>query len=254
MPKPDFIEVVDTRTGSTFVLRLEVPLSIGRRPTGSAVVILDPADKTISSQHGVIEHIQGGLIYRDTSTNGTVIQGKRIKNSFEVLGDAFEIGIRNYRIRPVAANPLLVCFISVQNTVSEYAELMPGNYVSLMPPTGKRRLIRIQANMEPNARAIANFIHRGASIYLSRGDGHGVAINNRDAASDQIEVKAGDVVTIGGERVEILTHDMNRIVCGHATCRLLNPPQIHALCKWCGHDLANTNSVSRIFWPDEKPR
>ena len=254
MPKPEFIEVLDTRTGSTFVTRLKVPLTIGRRPAGPNIVLLDPADKTISSQHGVIEQIQGGLVYRDTSTNGTVINGRRIKTSFEVLGDTFEIRIRSYRISPVSASPLLISHVSPQNMISEYAELLPGNYVSLLPLVGGRRLIAIQTHVEPNARAIADFIHRGTSIHVSRAAGVAITINNREAGGDRIDVKAGDVVTLDRERIEILTHDTHRIVCGYAACRLLNPPQIHALCKWCGHDLANANSVSRVFRPEDLPR
>ena len=254
MPKPEFIEVMDTRTGSAFVARLRVPLAIGRRPSGTNVVLLDPADKTISSQHGVIEHIQGGLVYRDTSTNGTMVNGRRIKNSFEVLGPEFEIGIRGYRIGPASASPLLISHVSTQNTISEYAELMPGNCVTLLPPGSGRRLCSLRVNDGAEARPIANFFHRGASVHLSRANGVGMAINNRETASDRIDVKAGDVVTLDRERIEILTRDTHRIVCGYDACRLLNPPQIHALCKWCGHDLANANSVSRIFRPEDLPR
>ena len=62
--------------------------------------------------------------------------------------------------------------------------------------------------MEPNARTIASFIHRGASVYLSRFNDVAVTLNNRETTSDRIEVKAGDVVTIGGERVyEPLLHE-----------------------------------------------
>ncbi len=254
MPKPEFIEVLDTRTGSAFVARLRAPLAIGRRPSGTNVVLLDPTDKTISSQHGIIEQIQGGLVYRDTSTNGTVVQGQRIKNSFEVLGDDFEIRIRSYRIRPVSTSPLLISYVSPQNTVAEFAELMPGNCVSLLPPGPLRRLISIQAAVEPNAQAIAHFVHRGTSVHVSPAKGIGIAVNNRQVSGSRIEVKAGDVVTLDRERIEILTHDMHRIVCGFDSCRLLNPPQIHALCKWCGHDLANVNSVSRVFRPEDLPQ
>ena len=261
----DFVDVEMTKGGTRTQGRHKLPLKIGRGTGNSIRIGHDPDDQTVSRVHTVIELNGGRLQIVDKSTNGTSFGGGLMKTG-EVRdfndGDRFEVRGHHFRVVRARRDPnipnafyaairiggeqklfpvgetLLLCVKSANGIRFEEAPMTPTtNFQDII---GRQRL---------EGENLIAVIHAGGKfgIVKSAADAQAaVVVNNHTRVEKgmQLELRALDVVNIGGVPVDILLPDMKASRCHNHTCRLLNPYDPHGNCRWCGHRL--TEGVTEI--------
>lgn len=124
-------------------------------------------------------------------------------------------------------------------------------------PPGQTLLVRkfdggiALAEGEPQE-AGARISYDGSAVVLELLDSSlvgAVTVNNATVTGVRIEAQPFDVIAIGGERLELLQPDHEKIVCGNSECHLLNDLPYEENCKWCGYYLAASGSFTRVTLP-----
>jgi pSer/pThr/pTyr-binding forkhead associated (FHA) protein len=260
----DFVDVELIKDGNRTQGRHKLPLKIGRGTGNSIRIGHEPNDQTVSRVHTQIDLAGDRLQITDKSTNGTLYNGRVMKTG-ETLdfadGDRFEV--RGYQFRvsrskrdpsiPVAfyagiriggeqklfpiGETLLLCVKSGNGIRFEEAPFTPGtNFQDII---GRQRL---------EGENLLAVIHAGGKLGVVKASSDAeapVIVNNHtNVKGGQVELRALDVVSIGGVPVDILLPDMKASRCHNHTCRLLNPYDPHGNCRWCGHRL--TEGVTEI--------
>lgn len=261
----DFVDVEIVKGSSRTQGRHKLPLKIGRGTGNSIRIGHEPDDSTISRVHTVIELSGSRLQIVDKSTNGTFYAGRLMKTGETAEfndGDRFEVRGHQFRVMRAKRDPnipvafyaairaggeqklfsigetLLLCVKSANGTRFEEAPMTPGtNFQDIL---GRQRL---------DGENLIAVIHAGGKLGVvkSAADAKAaVTVNNHTQVKNgmQLELRALDVVSIGGVPVDILLPDAKASRCHNHTCRLLNPYDPHGNCRWCGHRL--TEGITEI--------
>jgi hypothetical protein len=265
MSMDDFVDVEMIKGGARTQGRHKLPLKIGRGTGNSIRIGHEPDDQTVSRLHTLIELSGGRLQIIDKSTNGTLYNGRLMKTG-ETLdfndGDRFEVRGHEFRVSRARRDPnipnafyvairiggeqklfpvgetLILCVKSSNGIRFEEAPMTPGtNFQDII---GRQRL---------DGETLIAVIHAGGKLGIVKsaaGAQAPVIVNNHTRVEQgmQLELRALDVVSIGGVAVDILLPDMKASRCHNHTCRLLNPYDPHGNCRWCGHRL--TEGVTEI--------
>lgn len=244
------VEVIDRLTGERRVENCPLPLEIGKKPQAQNHIQLDPRYTTVSRIHGRLEQRGPDLVYVDCSSNGTIVGGKHLKGTEVALTGDEVIQIENYELRLIKAVQLLVKHTG--------PNLRPRSEFSLEP--GESLLIRNTdssiALMEPvgpeTDGVAARLSFDGAAIILEIDDpalAAEVKRNNSPITGTRVEARVFDVLSIRGDRLELLQPNHQKIVCGNPECHLLNDLPYEENCVWCGYYLAASGSFTRVTPP-----
>ena len=261
-----YVGVKNHATGEFFVAACSLPAQIGKQHDVNNQVLLDPKYRTISRIHGMIERTTRGFVYTDSSANGTRVGGLVVRDSRVALSPTFQIEIENYTISRADAHPFVVLSTNAKLKELQTLELLPGRGLGL----GEVNALNRKSPHRISNVAAGDAVHE--LIDLNRWTEWDMPIAGRLevvdqqavwVASDDTAVTARknkspitqartplvplDVIEVEGTRLEILTKQESRIVCGNDRCHLLNPPPLEANCRFCGHHLANSGGFSRLL-------
>lgn len=261
-----YLGVRNNATGDYYVAACALPAQIGKQHDVNNQVLLDPAYRTISRVHGMIERSQRGFVYTDSSANGSRVGGLVVRDQRVALSPNFEIEIENYTITRIEAQPFIVLTTSLDLRQLQTMELLPGRGI------GIGDVLQMQTAKPARRAAVAEYESRYEIVDLNRWTEWGLPLVARLEAIDgqvtlivngnagvpvlqnktpvtqgRLRLNSLDVLRIEGTRIEIFHPHESRIVCGHDRCNLLNPPPLEANCRFCGHHLANTGGFTRII-------
>ncbi|MEM9027574.1 MAG: FHA domain-containing protein [Pseudomonadota bacterium] len=266
MSRSLLIELHDRLTGEKRLERHELPVDIGKEPPSGHGIVLDAKYKTISRHHGTLSDENGRLIYRDCSSNGTLIGDTRLKGGRREVSSRDIIRIENYNLRIAEQKVVLIRQTLLDlHEIGESRMSQETSLVLRMTDHGPRLFAPedqkpgqsedLQAPDEaetadaPDDRALADFalddgkliirVHNQTLVETFRINGADVHVNDASAS-------LFDVVELAGQRFEYLEPGHHKIVCGNPSCHLLNDPPFTQNCKWCGHDLVASGSISRL--------
>lgn len=266
----DFVDVEMIKDGARTHGRHKLPLKIGRGTGNSIRIGHEPNDQTVSRVHTQIDLSNGRLTITDKSTNGTVYNGRVMKTGETVSfndGDRFEIRGHQFRVSRAQRDPSIpVAFYAAIRSGGEQ-KLFPigetlllciksGNGIRFeeAPFTADTNYQNIIARQRLDGENLLAVIHVGGKLGVLKAAADAavpIVVNNHtQVKGGQQELRALDVVSIGGVPVDILLPDMKASRCHNHTCRLLNPYDPHGNCRWCGHRL--TESVTEIAFSKKK--
>jgi len=244
------VEVIDRLTGERRVENCPLPLEIGKKPQAQNHIQLDPRYTTVSRIHGRLEQRGPGLVYVDCSSNGTIVAGKHLKGAEVALSGGEAIQIENYELRLIKAVPLLVKHTGPNlRPRSEFA-VEAGQ--SLLIKAADTSIALMEPVGEESEGVAARLTFDGAAVVLEIEDpalAAGVKRNNSPISGTRVEARFFDVLSIRGDRLELLQPDHQKIVCGNPECHLLNDLPYEENCVWCGYYLAASGSFTRVTPP-----
>jgi FHA domain len=243
------VEVIDQLTGERRVESCELPLEIGKKPEAPNRILLDSKYRTISRIHGRLEQRGPQLVYTDCSSNGTRIGGDLLKGQDRPLTGSEALQIENYTLRLIQATPLLIKHTSANLIARAELSLVPGRSLLVRKSNGTIELVDGEQDEQGAAGRIR---YDGGVIILDLLDPSlldALKVNNAPVPSGHVEAQPFDVIAIGGERLELLQPDHDKIVCGNPECHLLNDLPFEENCKWCGYYLAASGSFTRVTLP-----
>lgn len=250
MQEKIYLSVRNQATGENYVAGCTLPVRMGKHPDSGNQILFDPKYRTISRVHGTIEASQRGQIFVDSSSNGSRVSGLVVRGSRVSLTGNFKIEIDDYVIARVEMAPLLILSTDGSLLELQRLDLLPGRGVGLSRRGSAIALLDLNRWTEWDKPVAARFETSDGQNYLVVDDDgvrEGVRINKSKVANSRTLVEPLDVVELDGIRFEVIDPRERRIVCGHATCHLLNPPPYEADCRWCGRHLANTGAFSRVL-------
>ncbi len=250
MQEKIYLGVKNHHTGESYIASCTLPVRIGRQHDVGNQVLLDPIDPrrpTISRVHGVIEKSPRGLIFHDQSQSGSRVGGLNVHNARVSLGQQFTVDIENYTITQVkVTNPFAVLETNPELVELGRLELLAGRGIGIMGSPDGWRLINLNHWTEWDKPLAARFELSDETPVLVIEDPAIAPRRNKAAiAADRTPLAVLDVIEIDRYRFEIGRPHEPSVVCGWEHCHLLNPPPIAANCRFCGHDLANSDSFSR---------
>jgi hypothetical protein len=243
------VEVIDRLTGERRVEQCRLPLEIGKNPDAENAILLDPKYRTVSRVHGRLEQRGSSLIYVDCSSNGTTVAGRLIKGQDLPLQGGETLQIENYELRLLDANPLQIKHTGPNLLPRTELSLVPGQ--SLLVIRTDTGIELAEAPGEPEA-AIARLTYDGSRITLELNDPaliDAITVNNGPVSNVNVEARPFDVISIKGDRIELLQPNHEKIVCGNPECHLLNDLPFEENCTWCGYYLAASGSFTRVTLP-----
>lgn len=244
------IEVIDRLTGERRVESRPLPLEIGKKPQADNHILLDPGYTTISRIHGRLEQRGSGLVYVDDSSNGTTVAGNLVKGGEVALKGGETIQIENYELRIVEATPLIVKHTGPNLQPRSQIMLEPGQ--SALIKTTETGIALAGAGEEPVDGVLGRVTFDGAGVVLELEDPALVAEvkrNNGPVGGARVEARIFDVLSIRGDRLELMQPNHEKIVCGNPECHLLNDLPYEENCVWCGYYLAASGSFTRVTLP-----
>lgn len=266
----DFVDVEMIKDGNRTQGRHKLPLKIGRGTGNSIRIGHEPNDQTVSRVHTQIELIDGRLAIIDKSTNGTFFNGRMMKTGETQTfadGDKFEVRGHQFRVSRAQRDPSIPVAFYAAIRVGGEQKLFPigeslllciksGNGIRFeeAPFTAGTNYQNIVARQRLDGESLLAVIHAGGKLGVLKAAadaGAPILVNNQlEVKGGQQELRALDVVSIGGVPVDILLPDMKASRCHNHTCKLLNPYDPHGNCRWCGHRL--TESVTEIALSKKK--
>lgn len=260
----DYVDVEMLKDGQRVQGRHKLPLKIGRGTGNSIRIGHDPNDQTVSRVHTQIELVNDRLHIVDKSTNGTLYNGKVMKTGESIAfgdGDQFEVRGHQFRVTRTQRNPNIPVSFFCGIRIGGEQKLFPIGETLLLciksgkgvrfeeaPFTSGTNYQDVVARQRLGGESLLAVIHAGGKLGVLKVAAElaaPVLVNNHThVQGGQQELRALDVVNVGGVPVDILLPDMKASRCHNHSCRLLNPYDPHGNCRWCGHRL--TESVTEI--------
>lgn len=245
------VEIYDRSRGTRTVQACELPFEIGKQPQSASCIRLDPSYVTISRVHGKVEEAESGLIYIDSSSNGTTISGTFVKGRNRAISSADIIIIENYEIKILETKSALIKQTGPTLQVRGEQEAEPGDALVIVKTDDALKVML--DTPESNQHSVVGRIHFDGVAVTFDLYGHDasmpITVNKRLVSDMPLTARMSDVVEIGGERFEVLGRDQKKIVCGNPSCHLLNDLPFEGNCVWCGHYLAASGSFTRVTLP-----
>lgn len=246
MDEKIYISVRDRQRGDAFVTSITLPASIGKQSGAGNAILLAADYPAISRRHGSIERTAGRLVYRDTSTNGSRVDGQPVRGASMPLGDRFEIEIGPYLLSRIEARPFSLLLTDGSRTELERRDLLEGHGVGVRELAGRLTLTDLNRWSERERTQSIQIRVAGGEIRLGAAGG-ATKINRRALQKESEGIAPGDVIEHAGHRIEVLGPGVTYSVCGNTACQLLNSHTSEGSCRWCGFHLSSTGAISRVI-------
>jgi pSer/pThr/pTyr-binding forkhead associated (FHA) protein len=184
--------------------------TVGRKPSND--VILD--DPTVSGQHAVFLNLQNFYIEDLNSTNGTLLNGKKVNKRQLEHGDVVRIGHHEMKfINEKVQDFESTVIIQADPRVTE-AAVPAGGKAILKVAGGPKAGAVIELNKpyttlgNPGGQ-VAVVARRGTNYFLMQMGGTGSKqppkLNGAEMSAESVQLKAGDIIEVAGSQVEF-TH------------------------------------------------
>jgi hypothetical protein len=236
--------------GEYYVVGCTLPAQIGRMPVDDNQVLLDAQYQRISRVHCRIEKTSRGYQYVDTSKVGSRVAGAQVTGTRAPLQGDFNIEIEGYTITKVEVTPFIVLQTDGRAiTQQKPVDLLPGRGLGITAGVGAPRLVALDRYDMRSYPLVGHFeVADDVPVWVFDPSAGVDVLRNKARITQRRTLLASlDVVEVGGQRFEFLHPHHGRIVCGFASCNLLNPPPLAGNCRFCGHDLAGAGGFSRVI-------
>lgn len=249
MAQKVYIELFDRLTQTKTMHSVTLPIQIGKSVEASNDILLDAKYETISRIHGRIEEDGDQFLYVDDSTNGSSVNGVLLKGAASRISKKDVIRIQNYNLRFVDVEPLIVKHTLGDLTDIGARELLPGMDIGIKSDSGSLTLEDFAAD-DAQSDWIAKLRYASGDevtcAILAGAQGHNFKVNNIEQPDQAFDIKAFDVLSINGNRFEVLKFNEPKIVCGNEECHLLNDLNYEEGCQWCGFHLTAAGGRTRV--------
>ena len=185
-------------------------VSVGRKAHND--IQLD--DPTVSGEHAVFLVLQNVYVEDMNSTNGVILNGKKVNRRQLNHGDVVHIGRHEFKFLDNTSNDFERTVI-IPPTGSSAAKatptITPRKTASLTIVNGPKKDEVIELNKAytkiGTADHVAVVARRGGSFYLMPMTGVGdrnnpVKLNDNPLKAESMPLKSGDVIEVGGTRLE----------------------------------------------------
>jgi hypothetical protein len=261
----DFVDVLVTKDGEKVAGgRYKLPVTFGRMAQSSVRLGYSPPDKTVSRVHAQVEAGKGQLRLTDCSANGTVYQGRLMKNGESVsLSDDDSFQVREYLVKVTRAKhdpsvrTALEAHVFVRGLPSE-SPIPIGEMMALCVKTAKGiRFDQAPATPDLNIQDIAvRYRLQGEELFAGLCSIHDVAYllaaqdqkavsitrNRGPVTESRTVVKAHDVVHFDDIRIDLHAPGEHSLMCSNPKCELLNPYNPNVNCRFCGFHLVSART------------
>ena len=181
--------------------------TVGRKPSND--IQLD--DPTVSGQHAVFLNLQNIYIEDLKSTNGTLLNGKKVNKRQLEHGDVVRIGHHEMKFIDEKAQDFESTVIIQAEPVQENAQQAPAAKQVLKVINGPKSGATIELNKpyttlgQPGGQ-VAVIARRGSNYFLMQMGGTGQAnhpkLNDVEMSAESMQLKMGDIIEVAGTRVE----------------------------------------------------
>jgi hypothetical protein len=180
--------------------------TVGRKPSND--IQLD--DPTVSGQHAVFLNLQNIYIEDLNSTNGTLLNGKKVNKRQLEHGDVVKIGHHEMKFINENAQNFEKTVIIQAETPASSSPAGAGKSV-LKVVDGPKSGAIIELNKpyttlgQPGGQ-VAVIARRGTNFFLMQMGGTGQAqhpkLNDVEMSAESMQLKPGDIIEVAGTRVE----------------------------------------------------
>lgn len=252
MPHTLFIEVSSEHTSDRYVVFCATPVHIGKAARRGNQILLDP-EETISRAHGVIHAEGAGLVYEDTSKNGSIVAGGSVHQANAPLAKGWTIGIGPQRLREVSVpSPLVLSHLSATRKLIRQRHVLDGHGVGIRAADDGLRLVDLNKWSERGRPLVARVQMARGGIIVGRGThiaARELRLNHRPLTEKITLAPEASVIDLPEWRFEVCSAGTHAVACGGATCGLLNVAPVGKAgnCRWCGRDFAGTGADTVLF-------
>ena len=262
----DFIDVTVTRDGREIAAgRYRLPVTFGRVVQNPIRIGVDPLDESVSRTHAAVELTGGRLRLTDRSMNGTLYNGKMLKNGETAdLRDNDGFQIRDYQIRVARAkrDPNIPVLFQARVSIRGRPfkdEIAIGEMMLLCvripkglrlepvptgPTTNYQSLVaRYRLNAETLFAAIIVIEEQGYFVRLASADDLQITRNRAPIVEEKTRLNSLDVIQIADVRIELHAPGQKSLKCINPKCELLHPHEPHGNCRWCGFKLVGAATI-----------
>ena len=184
-------------------------ISVGRKAHND-IQIDDP---TVSGEHAVFLVLQHVYVEDRNSTNGVILNGKKVSRRQLSHGDIIHIGRHEFKFADDKSHDfertIIIPPAKVGNKSS--SDVVPANSASITIANGPKQGEVIPLNKAytkiGSADHVAVIARRGGSFFLMPMTGMGdrnnpARLNNNPLKAESLPLKSGDVIEVGGTRLE----------------------------------------------------
>ena len=204
------IVTVEGEKVGEFTLDNQERFAIGRLPENN----LQPEDQTVSKRHALVTRSRNVAFVEDLgSTNGTLVNGRKIRKCMLVNGDVIEVG--SYRIRYVDEKATAFArTIVAGQSVTESGETKepPPAKIRVLAGPDAGRVLGLNKPFTPVGKlgAVVLVIARrrgGYSVLTMGGTGATATINGPAVTGSGYLLRDRDLIELAGSKMEFVVGD-----------------------------------------------
>lgn len=274
------VKVIDTNGQVVTDTTHNLPVEIGREFQAGRVH-LQSDNLKISRLHAVISHNGTSLQLTDKSSNGLVLDGRRIKGGSHPLNEASNIEIYGFTldVTPVGeleeGRSFTSSIVAPPGTIGLLLR-DPGDMGRNLfqhtfdaetclvvhdgsAPVERFRRLRCSAGVDKNeyagSTAVVFFLHEGAPyVSVIANASNAETLYNRDKIIMEIDgaldLHPGDTFVLGNSLwVGVVAANEEYLSCGNPDCQVLNEYKPEDRCWRCGWDLTAGGALTQILKP-----
>jgi len=183
--------------------------TVGRKPHND----IHLEDPTVSGEHAVFLKLQHYYIEDLGSTNGVVLNGKRVSKRQLNTGDVVRIGRHEFKFIDEASNFDKTVLIQPNKPAAASEQVIQKGMVKVLngPKAGEEiTLNKPYTTLGSPGTQVAVIAKRGSNFFLMPMSGVGNAenppqLNNQPIGASSKPLKAGDVIEVAGTKLQFNT-------------------------------------------------
>lgn len=187
-------------------------ISVGRKPHND----IQMDDPTVSGEHAVFLVLQHVYVEDRNSTNGVLLNGKKVSRRQLNHSDMIKIGRHEFKFVDDKAQDFertVVIPPSNNTSVSKQGKVVPANAASVTVVNGPKvgEVISLDKSYTKigSSSQVAVIARRGGNFFIMPMPGVGSQtvpprLNDNPIGVESLPLKSGDVIEVGGTRLEFL--------------------------------------------------
>jgi len=186
-------------------------ISVGRKPHND----IQMDDPTVSGEHAVFLVLQHVYVEDRNSTNGVILNGKKVSRRQLNHGDMINIGRHEFKFVDDKTRNFERTIIIPPSTPNNetHSDVVPANTASITivngPKEGEVIPLRKTYTKIGTSDHVAVIARRGGSFFLMPMTGAGdrsnpAKLNDNPLKAQSMPLKSGDIIEVGGARLEFL--------------------------------------------------
>lgn len=184
--------------------------TVGRRPDND--IVLD--DQTVSGQHAAFLNLQNFYIEDLNSTNGVLLNGKKVSKRQLAHGDVIRIGKHELKFIDAKVQDFESTVILNAGSEQEAKPEAPTSQAFVMYDSGPHKGERISLNKPytklGSGASVAVIARRGANYYLMPMSGTGgvssnpAKLNGNPVGAESMMLSSSDIIEVAGSRLKFI--------------------------------------------------